>query len=400
MPGRFRQRTTHLLKQEILEGNARKQPTLTRSDLDGGQALKPAANKIPVGWRGKGPSNKEFQESGARNIFDRSYRIGFNVQGDRDQDSPDERKQGRNDKGNGSGDKNGDKDGEEPDGIDAQVLSLETVEVGHSEAEEDDDSNIFQEAYVRKANSLYTHSYEDEIRRHMQISKSIKAEYFKTGDKVTHAQRLLDEEVRQKNWRSEDELSEVLDRAATLKKPEVPNKYQYSSPKPNQWNWMEREPAKSPWEEQNQLQLNSCDFEDNLWRLRKRPVLVRSIERCSYNKCFKFWESDLLGAKRCDTLAFKSDEPPSFMNIDLYRRRIGIGVHHAAYPTKWMQIPLEIRKIDPGSDLNYDTILYNHHNSTSQPGPKWNATNVGDQIFIYAENIPTKRPGSMGFQVQ
>ncbi|EDN96734.1 predicted protein [Sclerotinia sclerotiorum 1980 UF-70] len=360
MPGRFRQRTTHLLKQEILEGNARKQPTLTRSDLDGGQALKPAANKIPVGWRGKGPSNKEFQESGARNIFDRSYRIGFNVQGDRDQDSPDERKQGRNDKGNGSGDKNGDKDGEEPDGIDAQVLSLETVEVGHSEAEEDDDSNIFQEAYVRKANSLYTHSYEDEIRRHMQISKSIKAEYFKTGDKVTHAQRLLDEE----------------------------------------WNWMEREPAKSPWEEQNQLQLNSCDFEDNLWRLRKRPVLVRSIERCSYNKCFKFWESDLLGAKRCDTLAFKSDEPPSFMNIDLYRRRIGIGVHHAAYPTKWMQIPLEIRKIDPGSDLNYDTILYNHHNSTSQPGPKWNATNVGDQIFIYAENIPTKRPGSMGFQVQ
>lgn len=127
---------------------------------------------------------------------------------------------------------------------------------------------------------------------------------------------------------------------------------------------------------------------------------MRSIERCFYKKCFKFWESDLLGAKRWDILAFKSDEPPSFMNVDLYRRRIEMDGHHAAYPAEWTQIPLEIRKIDPGSDLKYDTILYNHHNSTSQSGPKWNATSVGDQIFIYAENIPTKHLEDVGFQVQ
>ncbi|KAJ8071103.1 hypothetical protein OCU04_001444 [Sclerotinia nivalis] len=91
-------------------------------------------------------------------------------------------------------------------------------------------------AYIRKADSLYVHSYEDEIRRHMQISKSIEAEYCKTGDKVTRTRRLLNEEVRQKNWRAEYGLSEVLDRAATLKKPEVPNKDQCSSPRANQWN--------------------------------------------------------------------------------------------------------------------------------------------------------------------
>ncbi|CAG8976542.1 hypothetical protein HYALB_00011019 [Hymenoscyphus albidus] len=156
--------------------------------------------EVPSGWYGKKVLKEKYAENGASRGFNKPYNFNsWRGGGDGGDGENGDRKKGKE---GGSGD-DGTSDGGESSsggGTEAVTKRLENAVLEEDEGEED--LEAFQNGQIREASSVYSHDYEEELRRRLKAKESIRIEFQRTGNFEERSLQFYNERLRQAAWNS------------------------------------------------------------------------------------------------------------------------------------------------------------------------------------------------------
>ncbi|KAH0534092.1 hypothetical protein FGG08_007311 [Glutinoglossum americanum] len=199
-----------------------------------GSVEMPTPRVVPAGWRGKRPSRDKYAEFGSKNGLDKNFTPGF---GGRD-DGQDKGKAMNENKENGKGNDGNDGNDGDPTESNAKgtVAPKPKPDEENLDGCSDDDLANFKAPVFREAKSLFSHSYEEELRKRMKIVESIDADFRLTGDSIARAERVAKEQRRQRSWTEEYEYSNALEKARATRTQGVTKESSCDSPV-DCWVW-------------------------------------------------------------------------------------------------------------------------------------------------------------------
>lgn len=266
-----------------------------RSDRDPGVIDISEPRSIPVGWKEKNSSKKSHADFGGDQSSNRKFVLGRGKKGG-DKDGKDRDTGGNGEGGGGNEPPNGNAKGKN-----AAMIPREDEFEGESEFNLDGfrDRKLLGSTFYhsladapnvappgpRHASSLFSHEYEDELRKRMRIEAAIKSEFLQTQDETRKENRLVEEQGRRISWDTFYHAKERARKSLDLRPPGLP--YQNDSAV-DCWMWGLR----------SRLKTDPVPPKDLL-------NLPNSVRFCRvYQKCFRWeasdgsrkilWESDLI----------------------------------------------------------------------------------------------------------
>ncbi|CAG8952787.1 hypothetical protein HYFRA_00009032 [Hymenoscyphus fraxineus] len=246
--------------------------------------------EVPSGWHGKKVPKEKYAENGASRGFDKPYNFNSCRGGGDGGDGGDgENGDGKKGKEGGSGDdgRGGGGGGGESSrggGTEAVTKRLENVVL---EEEGEQDLEAFQNGQIREASSMYSHDYEEELRRRLKAKESIRLEFQRTGDVEERSLQFYNERHRQSEWNFRKLQEQKTEMAKKLRSPKELKLRHDDGKITNSWTW----------------KMNATDIGEHVQYKYSGAELIRITN--VYQRCFPWslkgsphryliWEKDLL----------------------------------------------------------------------------------------------------------